>query len=207
MRGCQIDWRAIARWVSGHAANRCGQRNRSSLRGELPKQLVDLARLRVWDDQDISVIKSEPQRHARHRGSIANRPFTDRLRAEAIGAGKLQSSRLAIVAVVFRRVWPELDPLRERRARDWEFTGVLTVVAAIAVLIWTTAGSSGWRLGDLLVAVYFGLLAVSLWAQGQRVRLSRSGAPFTRAVAVAFGVALLIGMSLMVAAITSSGRL
>jgi hypothetical protein len=114
-------------------------------------------------------------------------------------------SRLAIVPLVRRRVALEPDAAREERARDWERTAVLAFVAAVAVVVWAAVGGSGWKRGDLLAGAYFGLLAVALWAQGQRVRFARSGAPFTRAVAITFACALVVGMVLVVAAIASSG--
>jgi hypothetical protein len=101
----------------------------------------------------------------------------------------------------------EPDAAREERARDWQRTAALAFVAALAVVAWAAGGSSGSKRGDLVAGVYFGLLAVALWAQGQRVRFARSGAPFTRAVAIAFTCALVVGMLLVFAAIASSGSI
>jgi hypothetical protein len=94
--------------------------------------------------------------------------------------------------------WPasSANDLRRDRARDWERTARLTLALAVGVGVLAAALSPRWNTGDLLVVVYFAAVSLGLWAQGTRIRLARSSAPFTSAGAVALGAASAIGLLL-----------
>jgi hypothetical protein len=67
--------------------------------------------------------------------------------------------------------------------------------------------SPRWDVGDLLVAVYFAAASLMLWVQSARIRRARSMAPFTMIVAVALGVAFVLGLLLAIVDLATRGSL
>jgi hypothetical protein len=82
---------------------------------------------------------------------------------------------------------------------------VALLVAAVAAVL--AAVSSGPDLGDPITGLYFTALSVALWAQSARVRHSRSAAPFTPRLRIAFTTAMGLGALLAAADLVTAGAL
>ena len=100
-----------------------------------------------------------------------------------------------------------VDPDRSARAREWELTAFVTLVAAVVVGALASVASPRSNVGDLVIAVYLAAVSLLLWVQSARVRVARSAAPFTPIVARAVGVALAIGLVLVVVDLATGGGL
>ena len=83
----------------------------------------------------------------------------------------------------------------------------MTLAVAVGAGVLAGVTSPPWAPGDLLVATYFAAVSLMLWGQGARIRRARSNAPFTRAVAIALGVALAGGLLLAVLDVATRGSL
>jgi hypothetical protein len=106
--------------------------------------------------------------------------------------------------------WRQLagdDRARTERARDWELTARLTLAVAVGVGALAAVASPRWGVGDLLVAVYFAAVSLMLWGQSARIRRARSMVPFTMIVAVALGLAFVLGLLLVIVDLATGGSL
>ena len=109
--------------------------------------------------------------------------------------------------VMGRQTTPSGQRARQERARGWERTAALTLLVAVGAGVLAATSSPRWDVGDLLVGVYFAAVSLMLWVQSARIRLARSAAPFTRPVMTALGIALGVGVFLMVADLATHGAI
>ncbi len=69
------------------------------------------------------------------------------------------------------------------------------------------AGVSHWDTGDLILGVYLAAISLLLWTQSARIRLARSGAPFTPTVGLTLAVALCVGVPLGAVNVVTGGAI
>ena len=97
------------------------------------------------------------------------------------------------------------DGTRDQRAREWERTAIVAWGAAIAAGLWSRVGK-GAHTGDVVLALYLGLLGIGLWIQAVRMRLATRAPRFTPTLASVLMVALAVAFVLGIADLASSGR-
>ena len=97
------------------------------------------------------------------------------------------------------------DDARGLRAREWELTAVVAWAAAIAAGLWSRL-VKGADTGDVVLALYLGMLGIGLWIQAVRMRLASRSPTFTPTLARVLMVALAVTFLLGIADLASHGR-
>jgi hypothetical protein len=106
-----------------------------------------------------------------------------------------------------RQATPSGERASQERTRDWERTAALALLVAAGAGVLGATSNPHWEVGDLLVGVYFAAVSLMLWGQSARIRLNRAAAPFTRPVITALGIALGVGVFLMVVDLATHGAI